>query len=112
MFREAPYDMLSAGEDGAQRACQGTGIRLPGLERGLRKEGHQQEVLSGSPGPLGPGREGGGMTGAGVVRSYVAAMLTCVLRNFLPSSWWFSNHLSTPSWQLQSGKAHHRAIVL
>ena len=31
-----------------------------------------EEVLRWSPGPLGPGREGGGMTGAGAVRSYVA----------------------------------------
>lgn len=63
--------VLCTGEHGEQRACQGTGIRLPGLERGLRKGRHQQEVLSRSPGPLGPGREGGGMTGAGAVGSYV-----------------------------------------
>lgn len=84
---EAPYD-------GA------VGWAQPGIPGGRRQlawagegtaEGRQEEVLRWVL-----EREGRDMTGAGAVRILCCFMLTCVLRNFLPSLLLVSNHSSYP----------------
>lgn len=71
-----------SGEEGT--AEPGTAGELEG--RGLQKAEHQQEVQRWSPGPLGPGREGGGTTGAGALEILCHFVLTYVWRNFLSGS--------------------------
>lgn len=50
---------------------------------------HSRRDLDGA---LGPGRQGGDVTGAGVSEIVCHFMLTYVLRNFLSGSWWVSKH--------------------
>ena len=70
---EVPYDGAVGWEDRAQPGIPGGRHQLAGAGEGTAEGRAPEEVLHWSPGPLGPGREGGGMTGAGAVRYYVAS---------------------------------------
>ena len=72
---------LSGG--GSVRGRGGAAVGGRGAAGGWPRQ--QQGLIWGS-GPLGPGTEGGGMTGAGAVAIACHFMLTCVLRNFLSGS--------------------------
>ena len=67
---EAPYDGVVGWE---QPGILGGRRQLAWAGEGTAEGKAPEEVLHWSPGPLGSGREGGGRTGAGVVRSYVAS---------------------------------------
>ena len=47
---EAPYDGAVGWEDWAQLGIPGAGVSLPGLQRGLRKEGHWRRCFAGALG--------------------------------------------------------------